>query len=69
MIKETDSRRPKGGRCALGLGFQKFGVQRVGGTLALEEGGDVSGGGEGHAAAGFGGRGAEVGSEDDVGAL
>ena len=49
--------------------FKEFGVEGGGRALSLEEGGDVLRGGEGHAAAGFGGGGAEVWREDDVGAL
>src|SRR5689334_19035458 len=51
------------------LGFEEFGVDGVGGTLALEEGGDVLGGGVGHAAASFGGGGAEMRGENYVGTL
>jgi len=58
-----------GARHALRLGFQKFRIERVGGTLALEEGGDVLSGSEGHAAAGFCGSGAEVWGEDHVRSL
>jgi len=49
--------------------LEQFGIEGVGWALALEEGGDVLGGGERHPAAGFGGSGAEMRSEDDIGAF
>src|SRR5262249_47404174 len=49
--------------------LQEFRVEGVGGTLALEEGGNVLRGGESHAAARFHGSGAEVRGEDHVGTL
>jgi hypothetical protein len=48
------------------LGFQEFWIEGAGGTLAFEESGEVLRGSEGHAAAGFGGGGSEVRSEDDI---